>query len=224
MRRSRRRCPHLADKEYVQRFRDEANVVVRLSHGNLVTVFDAGQVGGRDLPGHGLRRGQGPARGLEPLRARRGSPSPSTSPCTSSRSWPAASPTRTPSAASSSSTATSRRRTCCCRTRGEVKLTDFGLAVVDAEAGEDRARLIYGKVSYMSPEQARGEPLDGRTDLYSAGIILWELLTGGSCSRGAGVHQGAADARSCCAGCATRRSRRPRSGPRACPPSWTPSS
>ena len=38
--------PHLADKEYLQRFRDEAKVVVRLSHGNLVPVFDSGQVGG----------------------------------------------------------------------------------------------------------------------------------------------------------------------------------
>src|SRR5262249_31171721 len=38
--------------------------------------------------------------------------------------------------------------------------------------------VIYGKVSYMAPEQARAEGLDGRTDLYAAGIILWELLTG----------------------------------------------
>ena len=38
--------PHLADKEYLQRFRDEAKVVVRLTHGNLVTVFDAGEVKG----------------------------------------------------------------------------------------------------------------------------------------------------------------------------------
>ena len=38
--------PHLADKEYLQRFRDEAKVVVRLSHGNLVPVFDSGQVSG----------------------------------------------------------------------------------------------------------------------------------------------------------------------------------
>jgi len=64
--------PGLADKEYVARFRDEAKVVVKLSHGNLVPVFDAGMAGGprrrRDVPGDGLRRRQGPARRLEPLR------------------------------------------------------------------------------------------------------------------------------------------------------------
>src|SRR6185369_727544 len=61
---------------------------------------------------------------------------------------------------------------------GEVKLTDFGLASSTLKLEKTAPGIIYGKVSYMSPEQARGEPLDGRTDLYAAGIILWELLTG----------------------------------------------
>ena len=61
---------------------------------------------------------------------------------------------------------------------GEVRLTDFGLASSTLKLEKTAPGIIYGKVSYMSPEQARGEKLDGRTDLYASGIILWELLTG----------------------------------------------
>src|ERR1019366_7517476 len=61
---------------------------------------------------------------------------------------------------------------------GEVKLTDFGLATSTLKLEKTAPGVVYGKVSYMAPEQARGEALDGRTDLYAAGIILWELLTG----------------------------------------------
>src|SRR6185436_2312516 len=61
---------------------------------------------------------------------------------------------------------------------GEIKLTDFGLASSTLKLEKTAPGIIYGKVSYMSPEQARGEPIDSRTDLYAAGIILWELLTG----------------------------------------------
>jgi len=67
---------------------------------------------------------------------------------------------------------------------GEVKLCDFGIAK-SYEGIEDRATdtdlsagMVEGKAGYMSPEQARGEPLDGRADVFAAGIILWELLTG----------------------------------------------
>src|SRR5438477_2812546 len=61
---------------------------------------------------------------------------------------------------------------------GEVRLTDFGLAASTLKMEKTAPGIIYGKVSYMSPEQARGEQPDARTDLYAAGIILWELLTG----------------------------------------------
>ena len=61
---------------------------------------------------------------------------------------------------------------------GEVKLCDFGIARANdlAEAVPDDA--IQGKAGYMSPEQARGEAVDARSDIFAAGIILWELLSG----------------------------------------------
>jgi serine/threonine-protein kinase len=60
---------------------------------------------------------------------------------------------------------------------GEVKLCDFGIARANATLLDEDA-TIQGKAGYMSPEQARGEALDARSDVFAAGIILWELLAG----------------------------------------------
>jgi serine/threonine protein kinase len=169
--------PHLADKEYLQRFRDEAKVVVRLSHHNLVPVFDSGQaagviylamdyVDGRDLRATWNRCAKKGvafpvdvaayivkelARGLHYAHGFGDIKlvHRDVSPPNVLLSY-----------------------------AGEVKLTDFGLASSTLKLEKTAPGIIYGKVSYMSPEQARGETLDGRTDLYASGIILWELLTG----------------------------------------------
>ena len=61
---------------------------------------------------------------------------------------------------------------------GEVKIIDFGIAKAESRLGTTKAGAIRGKISYMSPEQAMAQDLDGRTDIFSTGIILWELLTG----------------------------------------------
>jgi len=169
--------PHLVAPDNVQRFRDEAMVAVRLSHGNLVTVFDAGHsddqiylamdfIEGKDLLATWNRCAQRGvpfpievavyivkelARGLGYAHAFGGLNlvHRDVSPANVLLSY-----------------------------TGEVKLTDFGLATSTLMLQHTAPGIIFGKLSYLAPEQARREPLDGRTDIYVCGILLWELLTG----------------------------------------------
>jgi serine/threonine protein kinase len=60
---------------------------------------------------------------------------------------------------------------------GEVKLTDFGIALALDRARWTRPSVVKGKVGYMAPEQIRGETLDVRCDLFAVGVVLFELLT-----------------------------------------------
>jgi serine/threonine protein kinase len=63
---------------------------------------------------------------------------------------------------------------------GEVKLVDFGIAVTlgAVDAGADVQSAPTGSFPYMSPEQVRREPLTGQTDLFSVGVLMWEMLAG----------------------------------------------
>ncbi len=59
---------------------------------------------------------------------------------------------------------------------GDVKLTDFGIAKAAARSTKTRAGMVKGKCAYMSPEQARGKPLDARSDIFALCSVLWEML------------------------------------------------
>jgi serine/threonine protein kinase len=61
--------------------------------------------------------------------------------------------------------------------QGEVKVLDFGIAKAEGKLSRTRTGLLKGKYLYMSPEQVRGEPLDGRSDVFALGAVLYEILT-----------------------------------------------
>ncbi|HEY3354833.1 MAG TPA: protein kinase [Polyangia bacterium] len=169
--------PHLADPEYLARFRDEAKVVVKLTHGNLVPVFDAGQFEGELYLAMEFIEGKD-LRAVWNKCAQKGIAFPVDIAVHLTKEV-----CRGLDYAHSFGGLELVHRdvsppNVLCAFSGEVKLTDFGLASSTLKLEKTAPGVIYGKVSYMAPEQARGEPLDGRTDIYAAGIILWELLTG----------------------------------------------
>lgn len=61
---------------------------------------------------------------------------------------------------------------------GETKIVDFGIAKAALNVSQTTLGTLKGKVTYMSPEHALGKPVDGRTDIFSTGLLLYELITG----------------------------------------------
>jgi serine/threonine-protein kinase len=61
---------------------------------------------------------------------------------------------------------------------GHVKVVDFGIAKARARQVETRVGVVKGKLSYIAPENVRGESVDARSDLFSVGVMLWEAATG----------------------------------------------
>src|SRR4029450_10254853 len=72
------------------------------------------------------------------------------------------------------------------RERGTAKIMDFGIAKLGG-TGVTKTGMMVGTVHYMSPEQIRGQTLDGRSDLFSVGVILYELLAGRRPFAGEGI-------------------------------------
>lgn len=169
--------PHLADEEYLARFSDEAKIVVQLSHGNLIPVFDAGKVDGELFLAMDFVKGKD-LRAVWNRCAKKAVAFPIDVAVYITKEL-----CRGLGYAHSFGDINLVHRdvsppNVLVSYGGEVKLTDFGLASSTLKTEKTLPGIIYGKVAYMSPEQARGQDLDGRSDIYACGIILWELLTG----------------------------------------------
>jgi eukaryotic-like serine/threonine-protein kinase len=158
------------DADFVGRFIGEAKSVARLSHPNIVGVYDQGSDGHylylamEYVPGHTLRA---------LLRQRGWLP------------WHEALSVIDPVLAGLAAAHQAgivhrdvKPENVLLTDDGRVKVVDFGLARASAAVGNTRAGMIIGSVAYIAPEQVTGAPSDARTDVYSAGIMLFEMLTG----------------------------------------------
>ncbi len=169
--------PDLGASENSRRFHDEALVAMRLAHGNLVSVFDAGMQGGQIFLAMEYVDGKDLLATWNRCADRR-VPFP-----VDISVYIVKEVTRALVYAHAFEDLKLVHRdvspaNVLLSYSGEVKLTDFGLAMSILKMERTTPGIVYGKLSYLSPEQARRQSLDGRVDIYAAGILLWELLTG----------------------------------------------
>jgi serine/threonine protein kinase len=170
------------DREYVTRFIDEARVVVTLNHANICNVFDVGRVESEYylameyVSGRDVRAFQERCRKLEVM------PPPLAAlyiTCEVLEALDYAHRRHHP--VTQEPLHLVHRdispQNVLVSYEGEVKLIDFGLAASRLKVERTQPNVVMGKMAYMPPEQARGDPIDSRADLFACGVLAYELLT-----------------------------------------------
>ncbi|MBI5509696.1 MAG: protein kinase [Deltaproteobacteria bacterium] len=179
----KRILPHLNEQEeFIKMFQDEARIVANLNHPNVAQIYDIGEVDDtyyiamEYVRGEDLRRvynqevARGRAMPLEPaghivMGAAAGLDYAHRQTSISGRPLGIVHRDVSP-------------QNILVTYDGHVKLVDFGVAKAEGKLTETRSGVLKGKYSYMSPEQASGDPIDGRTDVFALGITLYEITTG----------------------------------------------
>jgi eukaryotic-like serine/threonine-protein kinase len=161
---------HADNPEFVERFRREAKAAASLSHPNIVTVYDAGEddetpyMAMERVPG-GTLKSRLRERGALPPRVAAG----------------VAFEVANALAAAHEKDIVHRDikpENVLVTDRGHAKVGDFGIARAATATAITETNFILGSVRYLSPEQAKGEDVGPPSDLYSLGIVLYEMLTG----------------------------------------------
>ncbi|MDB4968820.1 MAG: serine/threonine protein kinase [Myxococcales bacterium] len=183
----KRILPNIAeDEEFITMFIDEAKIAVQLNHANIAQIFDLGKVDdsyfialefvhGKDLRGIYDRCKQKPVDGSPAMpiaqacfimmKACEGLDYAHNKKDVNARELHLVHRDVSP-------------QNILISYEGEVKLIDFGIAKAAGKASKTQQGILKGKFGYMSPEQVRGLPLDRRSDIFSLGICLYEMLTG----------------------------------------------
>ena len=186
----KRILPHLADnEEFIAMFADEAKLAAQLNHPNIVHIFDLGKIEGG---GYFIAMEYVDGRDLRALlNAAHETGVPLPAPLAV---YVASKVAAALDYAHRRKDAEGRELTIVHRDvspqnilisyEGDIKLCDFGIAKAASKASTTQSGALKGKVQYMSPEQAWGKPIDRRSDLFSLGSVLFEMLTGQKLFRG----------------------------------------
>jgi serine/threonine-protein kinase len=179
----KRILPHLAaEVGFVRMFLDEARIAARLNHPNIAQIFNLGAQGGTYFIAMEYVEGRD-LRGVWKLCDARGEPMPAHLACFIIA--------QSAAALHHAHKATSKQgkplgivhrdvspQNILIADSGAVKVVDFGIAKAADSSNQTRAGVLKGKFAYMSPEQAAGQKVDRRTDIFALGTVLHELLTG----------------------------------------------
>ncbi|OJH39877.1 serine/threonine protein kinase [Cystobacter ferrugineus] len=179
----KRILPHLADnEEFVQMFLDEARIAARLDHPHIVQIYDLGSqddsffIAMEYIHGEDLRR-------VWKRSERTGQLIPVPFVCRAlSEACAGLDHAHKKVDANGKPLNIVHRdispQNILLTFEGRTKVVDFGIAKAADQATETRSGVLKGKYSYMSPEQAAGEKVDRRSDIFALGVVLYELLTG----------------------------------------------
>ena len=179
----KRILPHLAeDKSFVGMFIDEARISAGLSHSNIAQIFDFGQAGSSFFIAIEHVRGVNLRAILNGFRKRDKVPPPAMVATIMARVASALDYAHAKKDDNGRPLRIIHRDVSPSNVlvsfEGEVKLIDFGIAKAVKRTQETAVGTLKGKSSYMSPEQVTGQPVDHRSDIFSFGTVLFELLTG----------------------------------------------
>jgi serine/threonine-protein kinase len=173
-------------REFIRMFCEEARLCAMLHHPNIVQVYDFGQIDGSYFLAMEYLHGKDLSTLMRALRAARGAVPPAVAAFIAQQAALGLHHAHALVDGSGQSVHIVHRdvtpsNIMLLRT-GAVKILDFGIAkdvrqgeseVIETDAGQ-----VKGKLAYLAPEQVRDVPLDGRADVFSLGVVLWEMLTG----------------------------------------------